>query len=253
MGDTFDVFGVSRLPEDVRAYTDARDDEVKTLFLLPCLQCDCEAACFDRAGEPCISPSAAMAAASFLVRVRGLPLEECEVLCGGIIYTVTFAGNDGKCEILLKKCKELYEISPGFYQNVEIKRWLCRDEYGEAVVIPTRDAMGIGADSLRLTRLPEVGGLRMPVALSVSGSEVCVRYLPCGSPFGQALRSAVIAATYAMRYRGVGHSVRLTLSDCRREDTEIFYARSHLGGLALSADSPPPAVLFSPNENFGIL
>ncbi len=253
MGDTFDVFGVSRLPEEVSAYTDARDDGVKTLFLLPNLQCDCEAVCLDRRRDRCISPSAAMAAAVFLVRVRGLPSEECEVLCGERIYTVTFAGKDGKCEILLKKCKELYEIPPKIYQNVEIKRWLCRDAYGEALVTPTKDAMGVGADSLRLACLPEIGELRMPVALSVEGSEVCVRYLPCGSPFGQALRSAVIAATYAMRYGGVGGEMRLTISDCRRESTATFYARSHLGGLAISADSPPPAVLLAPNENFGAL
>ena len=253
MGDTYDVFGLSTLPEDIGAYTDARDADVTTLFLLPSLLCDCEAVCFDYRAKRCDFPSAAVAAAIFLVRVRGLPLDECEVLCGGEIYTVTFDENGGKCEILLKKCKEMYEISPGLYRNVEVKRWKAIDGQGEVLMLPTADATEINSDSLRLACLPESGAIRMVVALSIDGGEICVRDLPVGEAPGQACRAVVTAATYAMRFRGVSGAVHLLASDCRDGAAVSFYARSRPGGISICADGPPPAVLYAPDGNFDFL
>ena len=84
-------------------------------------------------------PLAAYSAAVFLWRVRGLPLDALEVETPVGVFKAALSGIDGKYEILLPKCKQLYSKSDKILKNVptktakiklgddELRAFLCQD------------------------------------------------------------------------------------------------------------------------------
>ncbi len=219
-----------------------------TLFLLPSLAADARAAVFSADGRERSLPTAAYAAACFLVQVRGLPLSECEVEIGGKIYTCLFSENGGKCELLVEKCKQLYENNRVFCHNIEleVKRFL--DGRGEILLLPTEDDERVPAASLRSLILPESGGLSMACALSVKAWGVSVRYLDATGTYGAPLRCACPAALLGMR-RLRTSAIRASVADSRLRDSapvELFL-RCHGDKLAVSAvQAPAPLTLMTP-------
>ena len=103
-GMAFDVFAVSEMPKKSESFCDLRDGTAETLFLLPSLDADALVVSYK---NPATSPTAAVAAATFLTLVRGLPMDEVRIESCGEFFDVSFGKTDRIFGILLDKCKQL--------------------------------------------------------------------------------------------------------------------------------------------------
>ncbi len=70
--------------------------------------------------DPALDAEAALCAGAFILRRRGLPLEEVIVEINGRIYTVISEENGNKIGVLTAKCKELFTKKPIFIENTEL-------------------------------------------------------------------------------------------------------------------------------------
>jgi hypothetical protein len=103
LGATCDVFAMSEPPRCAEKFYDLRDRSSETLFLLPSMSADASVISYKNTSP---SPTAALVGAVFLIFVRGLPLEETEIECGGEIFKISRIDNSEKLSIFLPKCKQ---------------------------------------------------------------------------------------------------------------------------------------------------
>lgn len=108
------------MPRDVLPYVDKRDKTVDTVFLLPCGDADIYAEAVREGISRTSDELPAYAASLFLLRVRGLPLSEMTVKTPSCMYEIKITENDGKCGILVPKCKLLYTKTASFADKTDI-------------------------------------------------------------------------------------------------------------------------------------
>ena len=250
MGEIYDVIPVSELPSDRTAYYDRRDGAVLTLFLLPSLYTDAQARVFCSSDKELFLPSAAMAAAIFLVGVRGLPLDECEVEIGDNIYTVRTSGNVEKYELILTRCKSEFMKSAFLRQNTEVDCRVFSDENVEIIFLLSEDDECVPAEVLRSLLLPESGELRIACAISASSAErVSLRFLSTKGNAGAVLKVAVCAACYVKRIFVNSQRFQIFVSDCRLRDAERIGLQIRVFGSGFSVgmlNAPEPLTFFAP-------
>ncbi len=176
-GESFDVFPVSKMPTAPHCFSDSRDPTVSPLFLLPSEIADAEVRSIH---SGCLGASAAMAAAAFLLDVRGLPLAELDVECGDEIYKIISSKNQDFREILTAKCKLLCAKQRVIMENTEIFSSVVADDVGTLCAVSCSNADAFSDTALR--RLPlcvsDSLGITAPdgaVAFSRSGEGVVAR------------------------------------------------------------------------------
>lgn len=121
LGEVYDVFSVPSAREILTPHFDIRDPSVSSAFIIPSLAADIGILAYNTLGvQPPTYAPAALAAYFFLVAVRGLPIDECDVETPNRTYKAVRRGNDGKCEIILPKCKQICSNSPFYVQGVTV-------------------------------------------------------------------------------------------------------------------------------------
>lgn len=207
---------------------------------MPSLIADIRLVAFTSLGrEARIYPPAALAAYEFLTLVRGLPLDEAEIETPVGIFKVARGGNDGKCEIILPKCKQLSTNSPIIINNTTIFVSTLRTDLGIIRVYKCEDI-----DALNDGILPSIcassdgENIRGALAYSQVGGTARVKsyFLEEGT------RSEGFVAAYAVACLAVGfkHSespLKITLA---KND---FFARRVALGISLSSPFVRPLIL----------
>ena len=212
------------------------------ILLLPSLSADVRGVPYESAvceGEISylapLPPSAALAAARFLVEVRGLPLEECEIEMNGKIYSALFSENDGKCEILVRKCKYTLSKTRIFALGVDAEVEKFSSELGEISLLGCEDEGRVSDEALQAISHSENGAVHAAAAVRVSGSELYIRYFSPSGRRGEALTCA-LAAVSAL---GVGAGRTVRISSLSGESLTL--ALRPLGDrLAVSCRGDPP-------------
>lgn len=237
---TYDVFAVSNLPTDMSIYADSRDPSVRTAFLLPSRIADARVALYGDASTPA---SLALAAGEFMVNVRGLPLSDVEIELSDKIYKVISDGKNGKCAVLVPKCKLIYANKDEKIDNVTI----CVSK------IATCDGAVFVCECSDFSHFEDNLLLRVALELSDSTPYGAVAFSRCEGGISLKYRftspktdAPLIAALAASRAAGLGTvssfmsawvgDIRFALSDACSQ-------------VCVSANDPPPLTFIAP-DNF---
>lgn len=95
-------------------------------------------------------PLFALAAGAFLMKVRGLPLDEAEIETASGIFKLLLDEKGDRVGVILSKCKQLSSNSKFLLENIEIK---CSDylSFGKRIrLVRSRDPEMFSPDALRL-------------------------------------------------------------------------------------------------------
>ena len=230
---TYDVFAVSRLPREMSAFADLRDESISSVFLLPSICADARVA---SDGESDM-PSLALAAATFLTSVRGLPLDETEIETDGGIFKVERDVSSGKYGILLPKCKVIFTNKEMIVDKMPIKTSVVRALGNRICVSECADYEHFDHSSLARIALEcdAVGA----VAYSRVSEGIVARHRLFDPTVG-----AVGCAMAAARALGLGISISdvyLTLNGA------TFTLRDRRDGIFISCNDPRPMTFVAPD------
>ncbi len=177
LGEVYDVFTFCEPKENLTSYFDVRDSNVGCAFIYPSLTADIRLAAYDNVGVKAASyPPAALAAYSFLVYVRGLPIDEAEIETPDGIFKTIRVGNDEKCEIILRKCKQLRINLPIEVQNTTILCTTLKTDVGIVRVARCENSEMVSDYVLRELTLSSDGeNIRGALLYSENGDGITVR------------------------------------------------------------------------------
>lgn len=236
LGTTYDIFPVSELPSDTERYKDERDGSVVLAFLLPSADADAEVIV---PGATAPSPSAALAASLFLGRVRGLPLDEYDLLSSGKIYRVRYdSENDNYC-VLMPKCKLLSSNTRIFVNEMPLLVSLMQNESELISVSECSDAEHFTDLSLRRIytelRPHKTSGA---VAFSISEDGVMARgFFPQMNP--ERVIDVAVAVASILRVGTARASLLVHLRDstlvCRAQGQYLSVCGENIAPLTFSA------------------
>ena len=211
----------------------------RRLLLLPSLSADARAViCEPADGHLSDAPplSAALAAARFLVEVRGLPLDECEIETNENVYRILFSENDGKCEILTDKCKYKLSKTQVFCYGVDLQLENFSDGFSEVLLLRCEDEERVNDEALQAISLSFHDRPRTVAAVRRSEGELFVRCFSPSDESDEAVRCAVAAVLSTAVGAGVNVHISSTVGSAR-----TLQLRRCRGTLAVSCpDDPPP-------------
>ena len=217
---------------------------LRRLLLLPSLSADARAVIYEPAdGRLSDAPplSAALAAARFLVEVRGLPLDECEIEISEKVYRIIFSENDGKCEILMDKCKYKLSKTQVFCRGVDLSLENFSDGFSEILLLRCEDEGRVDDEALQAISLSIPDGPRTVAAVRRSEGELFVRCFSPSDESGEAVRCAVAAVLST----AVGAGVAVHISSAAGPARTLRLRRCR-GTLAVSCpDDPPPRRIYA--------
>lgn len=226
------------MPSEPEKYFDGRDESVRTVFLLPSIDCDARAF-VPRALSP--SASAAMAAAEFLIYERGLPLDMVDVESQGRVYTVKSAPEISRCEILVPKCKLICSNLSVLYEKTEISVSKIVDESGSIYAVRCDDAECFSLSVLKRIALeffdPDA---IFTVAFSTDENEVNTKIFEIKNDPDMKTHAAVAVA----RAMGVGTVFESVSVKCGGVKFRVCDDGSYF---AVSSQSPKPLTFFAPS------
>ena len=153
---------------------------------------------------------AALAAGSFLYRVRGLPLTEADIEISGDIYTVKIDGEKKKVSLYNKKCKQLLPKTSVNVKNAEVTV-ADYEANGERIrLLECEDQELLSEELTRLLLYREGAPMaNIAAAFSARDKEVAFRYFSSGRDgCAMALSVAEAIATHLSRYRPRGMGAR---------------------------------------------
>lgn len=128
--------------DKIEDFIDARDERCYTVFILPSVLADLTLAMYNHRGKRiAASFGAAVAAAMFLVKFRGLPLESLDIEADGKTIKIDFSHDFERVSITLPKCKQLLEKTRIFVGNIDkkIKKISCEHMPENAAVTECDD------------------------------------------------------------------------------------------------------------------
>lgn len=217
----YDIFATQSLPteKELFKYINVRDKRAYTVFLLPSIRADIKVVCYDyRCREIGISYGAIMAAASFLVFFRGLPLNEVEIEIYDRIACVKININEKTMSLNLPKCKEKLENNKVFIGDIRTDTKIVELENSNMSIIVTRCEDVETFEDLHLFSLllSDINNA-IAVAFSIQNSEASLKYQSLTLLSDLALFSAIAAYEYlnetsCKRFIFLGESVGLTAS-----------------------------------------
>lgn len=238
LGRTYDLFPVSELPRDSEPYLDRRDSEVDTAFLLPCESADAEIVVV---GEDTPSASASLAAAMFLCLVRGLPLDETDILSRGKIYKVTYDEKNDEFCVLVQKCKLLLSNIAISVNGIPLSVDIIGYGDERLSVSECSDAEHFSVESLRriYTELRS-NGTSGALAFSISGTQALARGF---FPYSTRERTLEIACAVASMpsARRAGDLLKIQVGDTS------LYCRQCGQSVAISGERIAPLTLAAPD------
>lgn len=226
---------MSELPpkEALCDYIDIRDKFSYTVFILPSLKADVSLVMYNSIMKR-IKPSygAALSAAAFLVKYRGLPLDEIDVDVDGEVIKVVFSEKNDKFSVTLPKCKQLLEKSRVFAGNIEKTITLVsfKNIDTSIAIIDASDIDAISSDTLSLiyTSTPEAD---IAAALEVDDEEWKIT---AESPNGEP--DSVLISCAAAFYK---HGKRKTVDFCKNGE-KLTLTLTYQG---LKATLSPPRIM----------
>ncbi len=197
LGETFDIFPLASLPKNVEKYIDNRSG-VEALFLLPAKQGD--AAVFHalkKENPKLLSAPSALAAAKFLTKVRGLPLDELEIVCEGDVFHVINTNDVSRIWLPAFSVCEIGKLKK--LPSGEVKMGTVRTPIGKIRLVFSSSARSFSLSALPSLTLSEEGEeIIGALAFSFSGDNIDTAIHFCVSQ-GKVdlLLSAMAAASYA--------------------------------------------------------
>ncbi len=180
------------MPRSPEKYADIRGG-VKTLFLLPSLECDIRIEIPDLCSKELISYiPAAVSAVKFLRLVRGLPLSEITVEAP-VGEAVVLLEKDGKCSVILNRFTTLGAEKVSLLGE-EINTMTLRSPFGKIRALSVNSAADFSAELLREATLSRQGEeLIGAVAFDEKGS--AVYHFSKSGELPKALTAAMTAAS----------------------------------------------------------
>ena len=238
LGATYDVFPMSEPPKCAESFCDFRDASAETLFLLPSMSADASVVSYKNTAP---SPSAALVGAVFLIFVRGLPLEETEIECGGEIFKISRVENSEKLSIFLPKCKQKCANKSVFADKMQF--FISETEYLSKRILALKCDDPTHFEDAALSRIMLCDADFAPdgaVAYSISSGKVEAR----AKFINQAPDNLLCSAIAAARAAGVGTLVDKI--DVKISNVELS-VESRCGSLCITLPAPHSLTLAAPD------